>query len=233
MELYRITQQLVWRLERLDFKEVDELIHELEGQINEWNVLERQYLLFAKASILMKEKHDNESAESILMDAIHITIPDFEPKKGLKRRLLTFTEITIINSIALIKCENAEETTGLKLLLELKAYMEEHEIDQEEKARKYPMIIYNITTILGKKELHQEVYDLCGEAVSFCVEHNKLIALPYLLTNKACAAAETNRPEEAGELFQQAVTLFQVCKKSGNAEYIQSVASSKYNVKIV
>lgn len=73
---------------------------------------------------------------------------------------------------------------------------------------------------------------LCSEAVNFCVEYNKLTALPYLLTNQACAAAETSRRKEAKELFQQAVTLFMVCKKTKQAEKIIQEASDQYRIQI-
>lgn len=36
------------------------------------------------------------------MKAIHITLPDFDGKKPLRNNLLTFDEIMIINSIAIL-----------------------------------------------------------------------------------------------------------------------------------
>lgn len=233
MELYRLTQQLAWRLERLDFEESVRLANELEHKIKERDIFEKQYLLFAKAQILLNEKKNNEEkALELLMSAIHITIPDFEVEKGAKRRLLTFNEITIINGIASIKSTSGEERAGLKLLLELKEYMEEHEIDEEEKAKKYPMIIYNITKCLGSIGLYREVYNLCGEAIVFSVKHNKLSILCFLLTNKACAAAELEKYDEAKELFKQAVTLFQICENRKFAEWVEKEASSKYGIQI-
>lgn len=233
MELYRLTQQLVWRLERLDFEESVRLANELESKIKEKDILEKQYLLFAKAQILLNEKKNNEEkALELLLSAIHITIPDFEIEKGAKRRLLTFNEITIINGIASIKISNGDEKAGLKLLFQLKEYMEEHKIDEEEKAKKYPMILYNITKSLGNIGLHQEVYNLCGEAIAFSVKHNKLSILCFLLTNKACAAAELEKCDEAEELFKQAVMLFQICENREFAERIAKEASSKYGVQI-
>lgn len=232
MELYRLTQQLVWRLERLDFEESARLVNELESKISERDIFEKQYLLFAKANILLEDKKETKGALKYLNEAIHITVPDFDIEKGVRRRLLTFNEITIIHSIGLIKYDSGEEMAGVRLLFELKEYMESHVIDEEEKAKKYPMIIYNITTRLGKRGLHQDVYTLCGEAIDFCVEHNKLVALPYLLTNKACAAAETNRIDEAKELFRQASILFEICKKNKNVEYIKNEATSRYFIEM-
>lgn len=232
MELYRLTQQLIWKLERLDFQNMNALLEEIEKRIDGQNTLDQQYVLFAKANILLEEKGDSAEAERLLLDAIHITIPDFDVGKGVKRRLLTFNEITIINSLALLKYNSGEEITGLKLLFELKEYMEERGVDEEEKARKYPMIIYNITTRIGSKGMHQEVYKLCGQAISFCVACNKLIQVPYLLTNKAFAAAELNKLDEAKMLFQQAVTLYTICGKEQHARELEITILAKYNMKL-
>lgn len=230
MELYRLTQQLVWKIEQLDFQECKILTNELESKIQEGNIFERQYLLFAKAYIAHNEARDYETALELFVNAIHITIPDFDVKKGIRRRLLTFTEITIINGIALTLSSMDDEINALKLLFELKEYLEEHVIDEEEKAKKYPMIVYNITSILGQRGYHQEVYKLCSEAIMFATKHNKLIALPYLLTNKACAAAEMDKFAEAKKCFQQAYILFEVCENESAAYWIKTEASSKYGI---
>lgn len=232
MDLYRLTQQVIWKLERLDFQNMNGLLNEIEKRIDSQDMLDKQYVLFAKATILLEEKGEIKEGEKLLLDAIHITIPDFMPEKGVKRRLLTFNEITIINSLALVKYNSGQEMIGLKLLFELKEYMEERGIDEEEKARKYPMIIYNITTRIGGKGMHQEVYQLCGQAIAFCVECNKLSLLPYLLTNKACAAAELHKLDEAKILFQQAVTLFMVCGKEQHVEYVKENMLFNYHIEL-
>lgn len=230
MELYRLTQQLVWSIERIDYKSCVDLIQELERKVNANDIFEKQYLLFAKAYVELYENDKKEKALELFLKAIYITIPDFNPQKGVKRRLLTFTEITIINSIALTIEKMGDNITTLKLLFELKEYMEEHVIDEEEKAKKYPMILYNITRSLGKMRLYQEAYNLCGEAIKFCVKHNKLSILPYLLTNKACAAAEIDKIDEAKKDFRQATILFEICDNKRFAQWVKDEASSKYEI---
>ena len=230
MEIYRITQQLAWDFERLDNPKAGELIVELESKLKDIHILERQFLLLSKASVLYSQNGDNKEMLKLLLDAIHITIPDFVPEKGFKRRLLTFDEITIINMLAIILYKDGEQLTSLKLLIELKDYMEEHIIDEEEKAKKYPMIIYNITKQFGNQGMYEEVYRLCDSTIEFCVKHNKLTILPYLLTNKACAAAEIDKLDEAKDLFLQAITLYTVCKKESFANHLRKNVPFDYGI---
>lgn len=231
MEINQLIQQLVWSLERMDFNKSKELVRQMEERLQESDLLNKQYILFAKACIL-KEQGEDERVFQMLLDAIHLTMPTFVPENGFSSRLLTFQEITLLDNIATFLCNKGEDKIGLELQMDLIKYMDTHVIDEQEKAKKYPLIIYNITLYLGEQERYQEVCDLCNRAIKYCVGHNKLIILPYLLTNKACATAELKDLPLAEELFRQAVILFQVCDKNDISELVQKTAFQKYAIEI-
>lgn len=233
MELYRLIQELVWRLERLNFEGIDSLIEELEKRIGDKDELDKQYILFAKANVLKRRGGEKEVVLSMLTEAIKMTMYDYKENATLKNRLLTFNEITILNGIALEYYSMDKKEFSLRLLYDLKEYLEQHVIDEEEKAKKYPMIVYNITKIIGEFGRYGEAYKLCDEAIDFSVKHNKLAVLPYLITNQACAAAELNNISEAESLFKQAIAIFNVCKKQRELENIREEAAVRYGVKIV
>lgn len=232
MEICKLIQELVWSLERLNFEESEKIVENLEGRLGRNSELERQYIDFAKARIFMNKTGDHEKFFEMLLATIRMTIADFEPERGIQRRLLTFHEITILNNIATELYNNGKKEEGLKLLYELKEYMDTHIIDEEEKAKKYPFIVYNITTRLGMENRFIEAYNLCNHAISFCIEHNKLMILPYLLTNKASAAAELNKLLEAKELFYQAIVLFSICKMEDRVQKIKSDVLLRYGLEL-
>lgn len=232
MELYRLKQRLVWKLEDFDFDGIEELIGELEERLNGWDRLEHQYLLFAKASVLWCRQEKPQEAMEMLLTAISMTIPGFREAEDIRKRLLTFDEITILNSIALLYAQMGERSRALKLWFGLKEYMEVHVIDEEAKARKYPMLLYNMTVHLGEEKRYEEAFQLCGLGIEFCIKHNKLVVLPFLMNNKACAAAELGRIEEARRFFTQAVVLFEICQKKSIVEEIKTEAKRRYNLEI-
>ena len=232
MELVRLKQKLVWKLENFDFAGMDTLVEDMEARIHEWNDLDKQYLLFVKANILKHNHGDAQKVLKMLLEAIHITMPWFEKAGNIRKRLLTFDEITILNGIALGYDDLGEAKKALKLLMELKEYLESHKIDEEEKSQKYPLIIYNITRRLGACGHHADVFELCEEGIDFCTAHSKLNLLPLLITNKACAAAELEKGEVAEKLFKQAIVLFEICKKESFAEKIKKEAKDSYGIDI-
>ena len=232
MELYRLKQRLVWKLENQDFSDINPLVKEMEERIQGRSLSEKQYLVFAKASILWFTQGKTQEALEMFQEAIRMTIPDFAGEADIRKRLLTFDEITILNGIALLNVGMGEGQFALKLLFALKEYMEEHVIDEEEKARKYPMLLYNISSILGTEKRYEEAFQLCSRGIEFCIRHNKLVALPFLMNNKACAAAELERLEEARDLFGQTVVLFRICRKEKFAEQIKSEAKKRYQLEI-
>lgn len=232
MEIYRLIQELAWRLESQDYTNVNVLIQELESRLGVREVLEKQYLIFAKASMLKRNGGTSEAVLAILLEAIQLTMPDFEEHKNIKNRLLTFDEITVLNSIALEYYNMGQQEQGLKMLYELKNYLEEHVIDEEEKAKKYPMILYNIAWRVGEMGNHWEAYRINCMGIQYCLKHNKLMALPYLISNKACAAFEMDKQDEAKLLFHQAVTLFDICEKKKLATHIKDEIAIKFHLEI-
>ncbi len=233
MEIYRLIQELVWKFENQDYTHVDRLITELENGIGDTDVLEKQYLIFAKARMMKRNGEPSEAVLEKLLEAIRLTMSDFEERKNIRNRLLTFDEITVLNSIALEYYNMGQQERGLKLLYELKDYLEEHVIDEEEKAKKYPMILYNIAWRLGGEVgNHWEAYRISSMGIQYCIKHNKLVALPYLINTKACAAYEMHKQDEAKLLFHQAVTLFDICEKEGSVRHIKDEIAIKYHLKL-
>ena len=116
-----------------------------------------------------------------LMKAIQITLPDFDGKNPLRNHLLTFDEITIINSIAVRHAENTSLLTAIQLDMWLKEYMENRVVDGRMKTAKYPMILYNLSCWFGSEHCHKEALDIANQGVDFCVKYGNLVAFPRLI----------------------------------------------------
>jgi hypothetical protein len=158
-------------------------------------------------------------------------MPDFDLKKPFKRRLLTFDEIEILNSIAINIYDSGKQWEGLRIFWDLKDYMEEHILDEEERAKLYPLVLYNITLRIGPDfHRYDDVIELCDQGIDCCVKYGRLSALPYFINNKACAVAELCNYDEAKELFRQTVSLFRMCKLDNFAETVKKEIEIRYNL---
>ena len=230
MELYALSHKITRKLSVLDFENLEELTKEFEQKIGEKNGLDFQYLLFTKALIAKHKGQKDEEVLKLLMSALHLTMANFNIDDLEERRLITFAEISILNNIGMLYYEMGKKQEGLKILFWLVNHMDNHLMDEEEKAKKYPMILYNISKRIGDGGRNKDAYELSEKGVKMCIEYGKLHPLPYLMVNKGCAAAELGRKEEAAVVFDQAFSLFAILGKQNMLDKLKAEVKKRYNI---
>ena len=218
MELYFVTQTLIRNVTDGDLHRIEEQIDIVEKLTQNASELERQSLFWAKGELATQKYGNNGEAMEYLMKAIQITLPDFDGKSPLRNHLLTFDEITIINSIAVRHGDNGDLLTAIQLDMWLKEYMENKIIDGRMKTAKYPMILYNLSYWLGEENCHNEALKMAEQGVDFCVKYGNLPAFPILIFNQGAALAELERYDEAKKCFLQSITIFEAMKKPSQVQ---------------
>ena len=216
MELYETVQEMVRNIADDDYDELEVQIAKMEELTQNAPKLEQQYLIFAKGQL---KKHRGGEAKEVMdlyMQAIHITLPEFDGKTPLHQNLLTFDEITIINNIAMQYAREENFEDALRLGFWLKEYMEEKMMDGKQKAVKYPMIVYNLSNWLGDMKRFEDVLKVTDTGIDFCIRFGILSLLPKLVFNKACALAELGDRNLAKKYFTQSVVVFETIKQEEN-----------------
>lgn len=155
MELYSAIQELIRNITDKDVLKIETQIRIVEKMIKETSGLEHQCLYFAKGELARQRDKNSEKAMELYMNAIHITLPEFDGKNPLRNNLLTFDEIMIINAIAILYGENEQSMIAIKLDMWLKEYMENKIIDGKMKIAKYPMILNNLSYWFGGNKCHR------------------------------------------------------------------------------
>ena len=183
MELYIAIQTLIRNVTDGDLHRIEEQIDIVEKLTQNTSELERQSLFWAKGELATQKYGNDCEAMDCFMKAVQITLPDFDGKNPLRNHLLTFDEITIINSIAVRHGENGDLLTAIQLDMWLKEYMENKIIDGRMKTAKYPMILYNLSYWLGEENCHNEALKMAEQGVDFCVKYGNLPAFPILMFN--------------------------------------------------
>lgn len=157
MELYSAIQELVRNITDDDVAKIEKQIEVVEKLAVNTTELEHQCLYFAKGELARQKEKDDKKAMEMYMKAIHITLPDFDGKNPLRNNLLTFDEIMIINSIAILYANRENDImNAIELDMWLKVHMENKIMDGKMKTAKYPMILYNLSNWFGNKEFHVE-----------------------------------------------------------------------------
>lgn len=218
MELYIAIQTLIRNVTDGDLHRIEEQIDIVEKLTQNTSELERQSLFWAKGELATQKYGNDCEAMDCFMKVVQITLPDFDGKNPLRNHLLTFDEITIINSIAVRHGENGDLLTAIQLDMWLKEYMENKIIDGRMKTAKYPMILYNLSYWLGEENCHNEALKMAEQGVDFCVKYGNLPAFPILMFNQGAALAELERYDEAKKCFLQSITIFEAMKKPSQVQ---------------
>lgn len=197
-----------------DVAKLEEHISIVEKLATNASELEHQCLYFAKGELARQKEKDYSKAMELYMKAIHITLPDFDGKKPLRNNLLTFDEIMIINSIAILYSNDERNIMdAIHLDLWLKEYMENRIVDGRMKTAKYPMILYNLSCWFGDKNCHKEALKMADEGVNFCIQYGNLAFFPILLFNEGGTLVELGEIDKGKEHLHQAITIFKAMRR--------------------
>lgn len=222
MELYSAIQELIRNITDDAVSKIETQIEVVEKLAVNTSELEHQCLYFAKGELARQKEKDDEKAMEMYMKAIHITLPDFDGKNPLRNNLLTFDEIMIINSIAILYGNSENVITAIQLDMWLKEYMENKIVDGKMKTTKYPMIMYNLSYWLEDKGCYREELRMAEQGIDFCVKYGNLALFPKLVLNKGGALVKMGDNENARKYLHQAITIFDAM---GKLEIVQQVTA--------
>lgn len=231
MELYSAIQSLIRDITDEDVTKLEEHISVVEKLAANASELEHQCLYFAKGELARQKEKDYSKAMELYMKAIHITLPNFDGKKPLRNNLLTFDEIMIINSIAILY-SNDERTimNAIHLDMWLKEYLENKIVDGKMKTAKYPMILYNSSCWFDDEKCYKEVLNIADQGVDFCIQYGNLAFFPLLILNKGVALAELNQISEAEKYLHQAITILSAVKREDLVETVIDWCRLSYKI---
>lgn len=236
-ERYELEQQLARSLGNRDYGQAESLVSCMEKKIAQspgkpsCRNMEEQYLAFANVLIQKQKGKGTNWVLKGLLDAIHMTIPDFDGIH-IKSRLLTYHEIAILNNIGCAYHSLGKVMDAVQLLLGLKEYMERHILGSDEMSLKYPMVLQNLSSWLGQEGMYQDALALCQAGLDYCIKYGRLHTFPMLLCNKACALAELGQYDMAKENFLQSIAIFQAVNQQEHAEQVKTYASTHYGITV-
>lgn len=194
--------------------------------------MEEQFYFQSMAMITLGRGGIYQEARHLLMKSIYLTIPHFSIPMPERYKLLTFDEIRIMNSIAIVEYQIGNTEKAITLMFYLKDYMNRNNIDLEEKAKLYPMILYNLSNWMGKEERDELAYTLCDEGIDFCIQNGKLSVFPFLIFNKGYSLARMNRLKEAVPYIRQACTIFEALKDQKRADMCKQEAERSFSIRL-
>ncbi len=222
MEWYRLKREISYKLSANDC-DVAEQLQRMESCSLGMEKSTEQFSVLVRAVIKKASGECGQNVLDMLVTAIRYTYPNFDIESVSSVRLLTYDEIMIIDNIGsmLKKCGDVMEAIMWERFL--KGYLEGAGIDYDEKARVYPMILYNLSTCLIECHQYEEAIRICSDGIEYCNAHGKLNSLMELIYTKGICCAEIKDRENATLYLTYS---FVIAKMRGNTKKVKSIEES-------
>ena len=176
--------------------EIFDLLEEYKNCGDELNSLEKQFYLFYKTMAEDFFEHNCEKALKNYEEALKISIKDYEIGKLPNARLLTKTELLILNNISRTQYFLGQKDAAIELMEFLRSYFEKGIMSEEEKAKNYPVILFNLENWYGNANEDEKVIELCEIGIDMCIKYGKLSHFPYHIFNKGCSLSKLGKLSE-------------------------------------
>lgn len=192
------------------------------------STLEKQYYMMVKATYdSYVEGISLEEGYALLKKALLLTMPDFRARDLYAIRLMTLTEINILNNIAVMLYEMNRIGLSMKYMYFLVDYIERSNLNKEVIMKRYPMLLVNLALLETKSGDFRQVSYLCKQGIRFCKTYGRLVPLAEFYYYSAVAYAKLGGMRKALESYEYAICL---CKVSDKKELAEQVNQEYQNV---
>ncbi len=199
MQQVEVCNQIVQKITNYEYEGLEELIDKFESTITKGDILNSQYCRFTRIILQQQKDRDWEHWIEELEDTLRMTKPNGIEMDVILKGLLTYNEIVILINIARGYRKLGRQEEAIEILKGLKGYMDTHMIDQVEKARKYPMLLFNLSNLLMDKKLYADAVELCDQGIVMSKENNRFCLFPKFLINKGLSLLELGEGKRARE----------------------------------
>ena len=210
--------EIIDKLANNDFN-IFQLLEEYKSCGNELDLLEEQFFRFFKSYAEDKINHEANHALKEFIEALHLTLKDYKIGLLPKAKLLTKTELIILNNIARMLYFTNQKEHAINLMEFLRSYFENGIVSEEEKAKNYPVILFNLENWYGLKGEGQKSLELSEKGINACIQYGKLTQFPYQIFNKGYALNLLGKRQEAEKYISDAFTIFKQMKKYEEAKF--------------
>jgi transcriptional regulator with XRE-family HTH domain len=214
-----------------DKEAMEKYMNEMEAMPIFEEGLYKQILLKSKAALtLLQDATAYPLVMGLLLEAIKVTIPNFNPRT-VHVQLLGNDDHEIIVQIAVIQFETGEIDASIDLMMRLAENMRTRICDQLEKARSLTFVLYNLSRFLGQIQRYDEALEVCNEGIKIGEAFIAYGHLAELKFNKAyCLFYLHGLTDEVIHLLHQSYYGFLAQGKVHMAEATKNLSAERFNI---
>ena len=191
--------ELKQRLIKYGINELLDLISQLENDEKFMqSPLNQQWLHHRKANVSILKKESGEEIRKHLMLAIKATMPNFTIE-NIDTYFLSKQDIYSLTAFAGSYFEDGEIDKAVDISYKIKANYENRHLDDSMKGNDYALVVKNLAVFLWNTKRHEEIVNVCNDAIDGCIKTNSHMHLPVLVYMKASHSYAINGDKEAYE----------------------------------
>nr|WP_296009782.1 helix-turn-helix domain-containing protein [uncultured Blautia sp.] len=187
-------------------------LEKLETLATEEDHLLRQFILRTRVILgYMKEgkvySYTFEEKGNMLLEAIHLTIPDFDEEE-IYKNLYTVEEIKVINLIALNYSDKGQNRKAIDIYYQLLKYMKGHIMSLSEANRLIALICYNCSRSLYFEKRYEESIEIANMGVETSIEERYSGCFGGLFSILGHAYYAEEKFEDSKQCFYQSLYVY-------------------------
>jgi len=197
------------------------LLTQYEMLAEEGSCITRQFCLLLN-TLLYAHRYTLPEQLARLEEAIMLTCPKYNARKI--PHVLSYEEILLINGIANCHALSGNRRTAIEMLLQLKEYYQQRMINTEEALRTQPLILLNLSNMLGQEGRYDECIEICNIAIRIARTTGRCPLLARTLYNKAWALVKRHAEGDLAAARHTAVQAFymaSIMKQEQSAQHYQ------------
>ena len=191
-------------------------LSKLESLCGEDDRFVRQFVLSMRATVGTPEgPYRTEERLELLLEAIRLTIPNFDLKK-VSRFRYSMNEVALVNKVARTYARAGDRKKAISILSQLLQYIEKNNQELDKFAAQFCLVVHNCAIDLAVEKRYKEAAELAQRGWDVSVEKGDYQFLPgFVAILAGCEYFQGNR-ERSAELYVQACVLYKTLRDERN-----------------
>lgn len=193
-----------------DYSLTKQLLDEYEKLISETSKIDQQFFQLYQTLLNIKQ-YTREELQLRFESALRLTCPSYSTNR--LPHVLSYEEIILLNNIAVSYDVPETRHQTIDILRALKSYYDNHVINSEEALRTQPMILYNLSKVLGLAGHYDECLEICDQGIRLARNTGRCSYLGRTLYNRAWVLTKRNKDGDlaaAAQTAAQALNFFEI-----------------------
>jgi len=190
-QIHEIKIRLRYAYISKDYAHARLLLEKFEKLLKEPTKIDEQFLILYRTLLFLDEYSESEVLKRF-EGSLRLTCPKYNVTHI--PHVLSYEEIILLNNIAISYDKAGNGLQAITILYTLKEYYEHKIVSTDEALRTQPMILYNLSKVLGLQERYDECIEICNLGIRIARTSGRSVYLGHTFFNKAWAQLKRNQP---------------------------------------